>query len=303
MPEGPEVRRHADALHAALAGKRLHHVSARTKAAKAWLAGHPDAFAGRRVERVVSRGKNLVGYVEGDLSFTCHLMMWGRWYVARPAPLDVDRRERARLVADDGTAAILHSAPVFTVGEGDPLRDDPYLAALGPDTLPYGGPREFGAACFVERLTARENREREVGAVLLDQTVAAGIGNYLRAEVLFLCRLDPFRRVADLTDADLACLVRTVPEVAHLAYDTAGVTASGADRERLLTDPSLSYPNTMSDYGRRHYAFRRTNLPCLRCGALIRQRRQVTAVRDDEDGDDKTRIIYFCPVCQGVGDA
>lgn len=59
MPEGPEVRRHADNLHAALAGKPLVSLWARTKAAKGWLAEHGADVVGRPVERVFSRGKNL----------------------------------------------------------------------------------------------------------------------------------------------------------------------------------------------------------------------------------------------------
>jgi len=66
-------------------------------------------------------------------------------------------------------------------------------------------------------------------------------------------------------------------------------------RTRLINDPSLVYTSG-SEYGTRHYVFRRTNLPCLVCGSTIRQLRQVT--RADEEGE-KTRIIYFfCPTCQ-----
>lgn len=44
MPEGPEVRRHADALALALTPHPLVSLSARTKAAKIWLAEHPLCF-------------------------------------------------------------------------------------------------------------------------------------------------------------------------------------------------------------------------------------------------------------------
>ena len=55
------------------------------------------------------------------------------------------------------------------------------------------------------------------------------------------------------------------------------------------------------EYGTRHYVYRRTNLPCLVCGTLIRQKRQVTRQQDEtEDGEEKERIIYFCPCCQNT---
>ncbi len=149
MPEGPEVRRHADALAQALAGKPISLLTARTKAAKAWLAEHSDELIGRKVERVWSRGKNLFGASEGGYYFFSHLMMWGRWHVfSDDAPLEVDRRERARIAAP-GSVAILFSAPVFELGEGDPSQSSDYLRALGPDILPYAGEGAFQAACFL----------------------------------------------------------------------------------------------------------------------------------------------------------
>ncbi len=299
MPEGPEVRRYADALHATLAGHRLTELTARTKAAKSWLADHRETLCGRRVMSVTSLGKNLVGEVEGGFYFYTHLMMWGSWRIEDVAPPERDRRERARIVMENGATAILLSAPVFEVGEsGSPYHDIPYLAGLGPDILPPDGPNAFAASCFLERLGAEENRSRSIGAVLLDQTVAAGIGNYLRAEMLWECRIDPFRLVGELTEDELHCLCRVVPEMAARAYRTGGMTITDAEQARMQADRSLIYPNGSPEWGARHYVFRRSNLPCLACGAAIRQKRQFT--RELADGTEKERIIYFCPQCQNV---
>ncbi|MDX1548764.1 MAG: DNA-formamidopyrimidine glycosylase family protein [Rhodothermales bacterium] len=295
MPEGPEVRRSADQLHAALAGKPIAALAARTKAAKAWLAEHPDAFPGRRVERVVAHGKHLVGYVEGALYFHSHFMMWGRWAVVPPGdPLAAtrDRRERARVAVEDAVAVLL-SAPVFAVGRGDPYADDDRLAALGPDILPYDG--VFDADAFRARLLAPEQRTRTIGAALLDQTVCAGIGNYLRAEVLYETRIDPWRRGEALTPAELDALAHAIPMLAARAYRHRR-TVPAAIQQRLAEDPALVY-QPGRDYGTRHYVFRRTNLPCLRCGDVVRQLNQVTRRIGDEE---KRRIIYFCPTCQGT---
>src|SRR5678815_1777100 len=131
MPEGPEVRKYADALDAALSGRAIVSLEARTKEARKWLHEHESRLRGRRVERVVSHGKHLIGYIAGDFYFHSHLMMWGRWQTfasakrrgrKKPATLelpDKDRRERARIVVDGG-AAILLSAPIFNAGEGNP---------------------------------------------------------------------------------------------------------------------------------------------------------------------------------------
>jgi formamidopyrimidine-DNA glycosylase len=305
MPEGPEVRRHAVALDKALAGRKITEIAARTRAAKAWLQENPDTLVGRRILRVQSHGKNLFGLIEGSYFFYSHLMMWGRWQILPAAELQApDRRERARIV-NETSAAILFSAPVFEIGSGDPYAANDYLSALGPDTLPYEG--SFDTIEFLRRLLLPENIERDIGVALLDQRIAAGIGNYLRAEILFHCRLDPFRKVGTLTAAELDCLAQSTAWIARQAFEQNGVTISDEWRARMQNDDSLVYPGKQRrETAARHAVFRRTNLPCLVCGGPIRQLRQVTYVAgDDEDGSltsaiEKSRIIYFCPRCQNT---
>lgn len=301
MPEGPEVRRYADRLADALVGRRIEAFDTRLRRAQAWLDENPEVdFEGRKLERVWSHGKHLIGEVEGDLFFHAHLMMWGSWHVVPPDDpqvLERDRRERARVAVPDAVA-LLFSAPVFHVGHGNPYALLPRLASLGPDILPYDG--DFDAEAFVRRLTAPGNQERTIGAALLDQRIAAGIGNYLRADILFLCRLDPWRRIGELTPDDLAALSETIPEVAQRAYETGGRTVTDDVQQRMEENPTLVY-RPGSPWGTRHYVFRRTNLPCLACGDTVRQRRQVT--HTTEEGEEKSRIIYFCPTCQQASDA
>lgn len=295
MPEGPEVRRDALLLAETLVGKPLVAFSTRIRTARAWLEDHPEAFVGRQVEQVRSHGKHLIGRVEGPLFFHAHRMMWGRWHVVAPdAPeaLERDRRERARLEVADAVA-LLFSAPIFDVGRGDPYEQIDSLASLGPDILPYPDDGPFDAAAFRERLRPPNHAATTIGAALLNQRIAAGIGNYLRADILFACRLDPWRRVADLTPADLTCLEETIPQMARRSLDHHRTVPENV-QEEMVNDPALVY-NPDSTWGTRHYVFRRTNLPCLRCDDVIRQKNQVTV---DDPEKPKTRIIYFCPTCQ-----
>ena len=304
MPEGPEVRKYADALNEALTGRAIVSCEARTKDARKWLQENEQRLHGRRVERVVSHGKHLLGYVEGGFFFHSHLMMWGRWQTFGPAKSrrkssivelpDKDRRERARIVVS-GAAAILFSAPIFNVDEGDPYERIEILRTLGPDALPYR--RAFDAREFRRRLL--EHQDEMIGAALLNQRVVAGLGNYLRAEVLFACKLNPWLSVGELTPRQLSCLAKTVPRLTRDAYER-GATAAEEDRERMAGDPSLVY-QPGREYGTRHMVFRRTNLPCLRCGEKIRQLRQKTIPHQNDD-EERTRIVYFCEKCQRVKD-
>lgn len=301
MPEGPEVRKFADALDAALTGRAIVSLEARTKEARKWLHENEQRIRGRRVERVVSHGKHLLGYIEGDFFFHSHLMMWGRWQTFGPnkgrrksKPIEVpekDRRERARIVVQ-GAAAILLSAPIFNVGEGDPYDKIEILTTLGPDALPYRGP--FDRKEFLRRLL--EHKDETIGAALLNQSIVAGLGNYLRAEVLFVCKLNPWLTVGELTQRNLGCLSKTIPRLTRDAYKR-GATAPEEYRKRMASEPSLVY-QPGREYGTRHLVFRRTNLPCLRCGEKIRQLRQKTM--QNQDDEERTRIVYFCPTCQRV---
>ena len=131
MPEGPEVRKYADALDAVLTGRVITSFMARTRNARDWLKDNESRVVGQRVQRVLSHGKHLIGYIDGGFFFQSHLMMWGRWQTFGPTRSaktksrrsatelnlpERDRRERARIVVEGG-AAILLSAPIFNVGK------------------------------------------------------------------------------------------------------------------------------------------------------------------------------------------
>ena len=296
MPEGPEVRRYALQLAQALEGGEITHFSARTKAAKAWLTQHATELIGQKVLEVKSHGKHLFGRIEGGYGFHSHLMMWGRWFVhAGDETVEVDKRERARIATGEAIA-VLFSAPIFDVFAGDPYEQIENLATLGPDIIPYEG--EFDSAEFARRLN--QHPDREIGAALLDQRICAGIGNYIRAEILFFCEINPFTLIQNLTDIQRECLSQRTPLVGARALAQPGVSVPDEMRQRLLSENELSYGDEIREFATRHAVFRRTNLPCLHCGAKIRQRRQITLKSEEEEVKDKSRIIYFCPSCQNV---
>lgn len=306
MPEGPEVRKYADAIDDALKGNVITAFEARTRDARAWLKENSAEIIGQRVDRVFSHGKHLIGLIDGGFFFHAHLMMWGRWLTFSPAKTtrrstklilpEKDRRERARIVSNRG-AAILLSAPIFNVGPGDPYDQIENLKGLGPDALPYT--RRFNRTEFQRRLLAHENANVQIGAALLNQRIVAGLGNYLRAEILFACKLNPWRAVRDLNEQNLRCLLRTIPKLTRQSYEH-GATAPDRDREKMAADRSLVY-QPGREYGTRHMVFRRTNLPCLRCNQSIRQRRQKTHNPEpNENQEERTRITYFCVNCQQV---
>lgn len=306
MPEGPEVRRYADELASALVGKKITEISARTKNARAWLALHRSELIGQKVQSVIAHGKNIVGTISGDYYFYSHQMMWGRWHIltAKDAQI-VDKRERARIEIK-GKVAVLMSAPIFEVGAGNPFEQIKYLKNLGPNILSYNG-SVFDEKEFLRRLNTEPNQIKTIGAALLDQSIVAGIGNYLRAEIMFASHLNPWLKVKELKRKQTKSLCELIPVISERAYKGHGVTVTDQLQERMRKDDALDVPG--KEYGTHHYVFRRTNLPCLICNDPVRQLRQAQPRQGDddeiliagkEDDEEKSRIVYFCANCQDV---
>jgi DNA-formamidopyrimidine glycosylase len=283
MSEGPEIYRLAGNLHEEFAGSRIVAIESRLKKAGAWLKEHPGLVEGKEIRRIYSAGKNLVWELEDDIYFHIHLLMWGkmRTYSLRHR-VEFDRTTRA-LIVTTARQAVLINVQVFNIGQGDPFQQIDTLREIGPDICEV----PFNRALFLERLNKATNREHEVAPVLLDQKVAAGIGNYLKSDILFECKINPWTLVGDLTSAEQQCLADTIPEVAQRTLRNRGQTVTDEVMERIQNDPGIPKAN----WWHRHWVFRHTNRPCKVCGTPIKQRRQC---------EGKGRVTFYCPNCQQV---
>jgi endonuclease VIII len=283
MSEGPEIYRLAGQLHEEFAGSRIVAIDSRLKKARAWLEEHRGLVEGKEVLRITSVGKNLLWYLEGDIYFHIHLLMFGkiRTYSLRHR-IEYDRTTRAVIVTT-ARQCVLTNVQVFTIGTGDPLEQIPTLRELGPDMCVTPFDKEF----FKERLLRPSNLDQEIGPVLLDQTVAAGVGNYLKSDILFECGINPWKKVGELSAGEVSCLADLIPVVAERTLRNRGQTVSDEVMERINNDPNI--PN--ATWWHRHWVFRHTNRPCKVCGTPIKQKRQ---------GPGEGRITFYCPNCQKV---
>ena len=120
---------------------------------------------------------------------------------------------------------------------------------------------------------------RRLAHLYLDQSFLAGMGNYLRSEVLFGARLWPELRPADLVAAAIRRLAKESLEVPRRSLVTGGITVRPPLARRLKREG-------MSRRAMRHYVFGRDGRPCHRCGTAIRKERMAG------------RRLYLCPECQ-----
>ena len=111
--------------------------------------------------------------------------------------------------------------------------------------------------------------------MILNQRVVSGIGNEYKSELLFMTRISPFARVADLSDEQLARLLETARRVMVANVEM----RSGARITTFSLDPSAT-----------QYVYGRGGRPCRKCGTSVQYGRQ---------GKD-ARGTYWCPACQPV---
>ncbi len=285
MSEGPEVRRIAATLHDGLAGSHLMQFETQLKKAKGWLADHPDALTGREFRRVFAVGKNILFELSDELWFRSHPLMWGKWLLyPAEATIPHDPHERVHLYTERAQALFIRGQ-VFDIVLGDPFSQIPTLAQIGPDICE----QPFDNALFRERLLSPANLDQEVAPVLLLQEVAAGLGNYFKSDVLNVCRINPRRKVRDLTAAEVECLAAEIPAQAQRSLTNRGFTIPQALYEQLATQAQER--GGSFNYRDRHWAFRRSGQPCFNCGTTLRQART---------GPQEGRLTYFCPNCQAV---
>jgi len=73
------------------------------------------------------------------------------------------------------------------------------LKEIGPDIMSVDTTFEL----FEERVLQKKNLAKEIGNVLMNQKVISGIGNYLRADILWLSKISPFQKVCNLDKKEL----------------------------------------------------------------------------------------------------
>lgn len=263
MPEGHTIHRAARRLASVLTGQRLERVQARGThlvAAKA-----VQRLRGDTVTGVEARGKHLLVHTEGGWSVHSHLRMDGVWHLYRRGERWRKSRNRAWLVLGAGEwDAVNFDGPILELHRTADLLRSPVLTELGPDVL--GAP--FDDADYLRRM--RRNATREIGDAVMQQRIVAGIGNIYKAESLFMSRIDPWRRVRDLTDEELVLVRETATRIMQ----------DGVLDARAITFTGPGQPG--------RWAYGRYGQPCRVCGTLIERRKQ---------GEDQ-RSTYWCTRCQ-----
>jgi formamidopyrimidine-DNA glycosylase len=89
------------------------------------------------------------------------------------------------------------------------------LNQIGPDIMDESTSIDI----FIEQVTKKNNLDKYIGNVIMNQKVISGIGNYLRSDILWLSRISPFRKVKDLSNKELETIYNNSKKLTWGDYD------------------------------------------------------------------------------------
>ena len=255
MPEGDTIHRTANRLRPALQGQELLRFDAPR------LTGDRPK-PGDIIGAVEAVGKNLLIRFPKHLVLHTHMKMTGSWHLYRTHESWQQPAHLARAIVEvSDWIAVCFSAPTVRTWRDIAGQPNP-LSHLGPDLcLP---------AVDLDQVTRRVAMLTEpdtvIADVLLDQRVAAGIGNVYKSEALWACKVSPFMTVDQVDEATRRELFRV---------------AGRQLRSNLMRAKRATVPGGLGVYGRQRQ-------PCRRCRTMIQIRNH----------GDQARSTYWCPTCQ-----
>ena len=288
MPELPEVETVKRGLSKLLPDLKISDVSFDTpKSFPNTQADVKQFLIGAKVVEVKRRAKVLLIELSSKYSLVIHLKMTGqlvyvgkeRFGAGHPNNSLVDnlpdKSTRVTLLLDNGAKLFFNDQRKFGWMRLLPTAEVPnidFFKKLGPEPLAA----DFTAKDFKERLQRRP--KSNIKAVLLDQTVIAGVGNIYADESLWGAKIHPTTLIKNLSSAKTTTLFKELQYVLELAIEKGGSTDKNYVNAEGKRGSYLSFARV----------FRREGKPCPRCGTTI----------------IKTRVAgrgtHLCPNCQKI---
>lgn len=273
MPELPEVETIIrDMREIGLVGAEIERVSVfwdRT------IASHTSTefckeICGQVILDIDRRGKHLV-FSLTRYTLIVHLRMTGKFFIDTQNTIP-HKHERIRLNLKDGRVLRFEDQRKFGKWY---LTSAPekILGKIGVEPLS----QSFTAAALKKLL---KGRNRSIKPLLLDQQFVAGLGNIYVDEALWMAKIHPSIPASSLKEHEITALHKAIVTVLQSGIDNTG-TSLGENRGNYATISGRQGTNQ-----NKLNVFRRTGLPCTRCGTSIQK--CVIAQRG----------THFCPTCQ-----
>jgi formamidopyrimidine-DNA glycosylase len=214
MPEGPEVATIGDWLHLQLVGKTITSIQLNNynRSNASTLLGLPQS----KVEGVCTHGKKIF-ICTSDYVLQSSLAMTGKWTYTL-----TNTSKIALTLCENSIHGIIHYNPIY-------FDDKLGMGWLHVFTYSeYYDKRAKSPPCLIrdnvtfETFVQRIMWDKPLYLVLNDQKIIEGIGNYLRAEILYAAKLSPHRLVTSLSQEDLWRLYNCTMTIMKKAYECGG---------------------------------------------------------------------------------
>ncbi|SIS54651.1 endonuclease VIII [Salimicrobium flavidum] len=273
MPEGPEIRKAADAVEKALKERKVIDISFAFDS----LQGYEDILTGASVTGVDTKGKAMLTRFDNGYTIYSHNQLYGKWMVRNAYNYPDTKRQLRLAIHNENKSALLYSASDIEVLRDEEVPDHPFIRKIGPDILSETVTEEE----LAERFASERFFRRKWTSLLLDQSCVAGLGNYLRSEILFVAGIHPSLRPRDSTEEQINKAARATIGLMKQSYYKKGITVDLEIAERMKAQGKKR-----NQY--RHWVFRRSFQPCHVCTTKI------------EKIDAGNRRLYYCPHCQAI---
>ncbi|WP_077621278.1 DNA-formamidopyrimidine glycosylase [Sediminibacillus massiliensis] len=212
-----------------------------------------QSLIGQTIHDIRRKGKFLL-FDLNDYVLVSHLRMEGKYGVF-PSSTPLLKHTHVVFAFTDGEELRYNDVRKFGTmhlfKKGEEAADKP-LSLLGPD--PFED--DFDLSIFQSKI---QKSERSIKAILLDQSVIAGLGNIYVDETLFKAGVHPERRGSSLTEKDISKIHHAAVDTLLLAIEQGGTTIR-------------SYVNSQGQIGmfqQELFVYGQHNEPCKKCGSPI----------------------------------
>lgn len=215
MPEGPEVRTVADKLRPRLQGHTLKSLNIIREGIK---------FSGTNsfpaiITKVYSYGKKLIFELSTNQVIITELLMNGRY-------IWTNENQKAYFywLIDDIPLYYEDSRKMgkIKIMPLDELAN--FCAKLGPDLLHHAVTTWLSSEAWLNIFKRVRKSRSCIAVILLRQELVAGIGNYLKSEILYYAGILPNRPMNTITDEELEWLRKASHEIIACSYKHGGLT-------------------------------------------------------------------------------
>lgn len=169
------------------------------------------------IDSVDTKGK-FMWWSIGPWKMWCTYGMSGQWSTRRGVHAGISLFYED----NDGAPCSVHFNDQRRFGTlkfvSEPAQHARKLASLGPDVLGT----ELTPEIFAKRLLAKPHRV--ISEALMDQSCVSGVGNYIRAEALWLAGVDPWKPVVELSSKQFLDLYESTTSVCRNSYESGGAT-------------------------------------------------------------------------------